>query len=259
MPWIARAVTTARAKGTDDADARRHRRMAGWIVAAVGLVVLLIDAVPAWGADFGGPPGIIAGFGIAALIAAGIRLRWWHILVWLALSAGTMAAVGFSDTRSSTDSHIGAFWSSIGTPDSITLVKGKIRDVIRSFTGRIDILILFAIVLLFLLLAFFAMRRLDKRSGHHFTELRALASAPGFAAVSVGIVVGILVAVPINDSGALMLKEGFYIAVPALVALLCAQHVSLREDSSSPDTTTSSMTEDTRSSAVRGQRPDAVM
>ena len=105
------------------------------------------------------------------------------------------------------------------------MIRGKIRDVIRSFVGRTDVIILLVGVIVVALLAMIALRKLDQRSKLHVNEIRALITAPDFRIVALGILTGILIAVPINDSGALMLKEGFYIAVPALIALLCERHV----------------------------------
>ncbi|MFT0848559.1 hypothetical protein VR010_12535 [Actinomycetaceae bacterium L2_0104] len=228
LPAIARAQETVKRFGAATPQAKAAQRRAGITVALVGFVILLIDALPAWGADFGGPPGIIAGFGIVALLAAGIRLRWWHLPVWIVLSVATMGLVGIADSRSGSDSHIGEFWSSLGSAESFELIQGKIRDVVRSFVGRLDILVMLAAVIVFAVLIVLALRQLNKRSGMHVSQARELAAAPGFTMVTVGILAGILIAVPINDSGALMLKEGFYIAVPALIALLAGEHLRLR-------------------------------
>ena len=136
-----------------------------------------------------------------------------------------MGLVGLLDARSGSSSHIGSFWSTIGSPESFEMIRGKIRDVIRSFVGRTDVIILLVGVIVVALLAMIALRKLDQRSKLHVNEIRALITAPDFRIVALGILTGILIAVPINDSGALMLKEGFYIAVPALIALLCERHV----------------------------------
>lgn len=235
LPFIARAQALVRKLGPDDPTAGAARRRSGIIVGGVGLIVLLVDAVPAWGADFGGPPGIIAGFAIAALLTAGIRLRWWHLPAWIVASVLTMGLIGISDSRSDSDSHIGEFWNSLGSSESFELIRGKIRDVVRSFIGRVDILVMLAAVIAFAVLTVFLLRQLNKRSNLHMAQLRELTRAPGFTIVLVGILAGILIAVPINDSGALMLKEGFYIAAPALVALLAGEHVRLRSRSRTSD------------------------
>ncbi len=234
LPFISRAQELVKKLGPTVPLAVSAKRKAGVAVALVGFAILLIDALPAWGADFGGPPGIIAGFGIAALLAAGIRLRWWHLPVWIAASVITMGLIGISDSRSEADSHIGEFWSSLGSAESFELIQGKIRDVVRSFVGRVDILLMLAAVIVFAVLTVFLLRQLNKLSNLHLPQARELTRAPGFCIVLIGILAGILIAVPINDSGALMLKEGFYIAAPALIALLTGEHVRLRSGESAP-------------------------
>lgn len=215
LPWVARWLGT---------------RFAALGVVAAGLFVLAVDAVPQWGADFGGPPGIVAGFGVAALLVAGVRLRWWHGLVWLVVSASAMGFAGWLDAASggSESSHIGKFWASLGSPESFALIAGKIRDVLRSFTGRLSVTLTIVAVLVLGLLVVLVLRRLQQTHGVHREVLLDAVSTPGFLPVVVGIAVGVAVAVPINDSGALMLKEGIVMALPALAALMADRLVALR-------------------------------
>lgn len=225
LPTIAKAQQARTSLGATDPAAVQTAKRAGILVSLIGATVLLVDALPAWGADFGGPPGIIAGFGLAAVLAAGIRPRWWHAVVWIATSVACMGLVGLLDAHSGSSSHIGSFWSTFGSPESFEMIRGKIRDVIRSFVSRTDVIVLLVGVVIVAALAVLALRKLDQRSNLHVSEARALMASPGFRIVAVAIFAGILIAVPINDSGALMVKEGFYIAVPALIALLCERHV----------------------------------
>lgn len=215
-------------------------RVSTWVFATIGVIAVAIDAIPLWGADFGGPPGLIAGFGVAILVITRKKLRWWHLLVWVASTVAVMGAVGFVDARRGGESHIGRFWAKFGTAESWAIIGGKIRDVTRSFVGRPDLLILIALFLIAGVLAIYATRYLNNVSGIHLSSLHTLTSGYGFIPVAIGIAVGILVAVPINDSGAIMIKEGLYIALPALSAMIAgqaAQRPSRQErlkDSSAP-------------------------
>lgn len=197
-----------------------HRRQAGMVIALTGAMVLAVDAVPSWGADFGGPPGIIAAFGVAALLVAGIRLRWWHGIVWLGLTVAVMGAVAFSDTQRGETSHIGRFWDSLGTEENFSLVAGKIRDVLRSFTARPTTTVTLVVMAVLVLLMVFVVRTLGRRGSVHMATLKTATQDLYFVPLLLACVIGILVAIPINDSGALMLKEGVYIAAPAFVALI---------------------------------------
>ncbi|MDY5585264.1 MAG: hypothetical protein SPG61_05705 [Arcanobacterium sp.] len=205
-----------------------RRRRALFAVFSVGILALLIDALPSWGADFGGPPGIVAAFGLVGILVAGIKFRIWHLLPWILVSVATMGLVGWLDSRGSANSHIGRFWSSLGSAESVALVAGKIRDVLRSFTGRPDILLLLAVLIMATIGLYFGARWLNRRSGKHLPAIIEATSGPGFLAVALGILTGVVIAVPVNDSGAIMLKEMFYIASPALVALMSDQIVKAR-------------------------------
>ncbi|WP_216378459.1 hypothetical protein [Arcanobacterium phocae] len=212
-------IAWLRKRAKNDAGAR----LPLFVLLGIGIIAVAVDALPLWGADFGGPPGLIACFGITAILLTGKKLRWWHGLLWLVSTVAVMGGVGLIDARRGGESHIGRFWAKFGTAESWAIIGGKIRDVTRSFIGRPDLLALIAIAIVIGILAVFATRYLNSVSGIHLGSLRALTSDYGFIPVTIGIAVGILVAVPINDSGAIMIKEGMYIALPGLAAMIAGQ------------------------------------
>lgn len=232
LPWIA-----------DRFPQKRQEAARG--VVAMGAGVLAIDALPFWGADFGGPTGIIAGFGIAYLMVRGIRLRWQHAAWWVLLTTVAMVFAGALDARSASPSHIGLFWKNFGSPETLTLVADKARDMATTFAGNPLILAAVAVAAILVVVgARFARRLFEAREGTekqpadtqknsletgqippapssnpHLETLRE-ATPPGLAAVAAGIAVGALVAVPINDSGLLIAVDTVAIAGPALVSIL---------------------------------------
>ncbi len=232
LPWIA-----------DRFPYKRQEAARG--VAAMGGGVLAIDALPFWGADFGGPAGIIAGFGIAYLMVRGIRPRWKHAAWWVLLTTVAMIFAGALDARSASPSHIGLFWKNFGSPETLTLVADKVRDMTTTFAGNPLILAAVAAAAIFVVVgARFARKLFEPREGTkklpadthqeppqtgemdpapssnpHWETLRE-ATPPGLAAVAAGIAVGALVAVPINDSGLLIVVDTVAIAAPALVSIL---------------------------------------
>ena len=216
LPWIA--------------DRFPHKRQeAARGVAAMGVSVLAIDALPFWGADFGGPAGIIAGFGIAYLLVRGIRPQWKHVAWWVLLSAAAMVFAGALDARSASPSHIGLFWKNFGSPETLTLVADKARDMAATFAGHpLIVAAVIVAVILAVVAARFARKLFKPREdtekltftpNPHLEALRE-ATPPGLAAVAAGIAVGALVAVPINDSGLLIVVDTVAIAAPALVSIL---------------------------------------
>ena len=198
----------------------------------VGAVALAVDALPAWGADFGGPPGILAAFLTVAVLAAGRRLKWWYVPLWLGITGLVMGAVALISAYSPNASHIGEFWSNLGKASNEGLIQGKIRDVLRSFTSHFDILVGMAVLAVGIALFAWLLRRYQRILGTYFASVQAIITAPSLRGVLLGLALGVLVAVPVNDSGAIMLKESFYMLVPALVAVFSSM---LGQSSSGPE------------------------
>lgn len=190
------------------------QRRAAWVTAGLGVAVLLIDALPGWGADFGGPPGIILAFGIVALMAAGVQPRWWHAVVWVVLTLGVMGAIGWFSRGS--DSHIGNFWSNLGSSESQELIAGKVRDVLRSFENNLGVVILLALVVVALVVAMVMVKRRQVSWPWWVSTWDQLTDLPALRVVALGILLGMAVAVPINDSGMMIVKEAIYLVLPAL-------------------------------------------
>lgn len=201
------------------------QRRAAWVTAGLGVAVLLIDALPGWGADFGGPPGIILVFGIVALMAAGVRPRWWHAGVWVVLTIGVMGAIGWFSRGS--DSHIGNFWSNLGSSESQELIAGKVRDVLRSFENNLGVVILLALVVVALVVAMVMVKRRQVSWPWWVYTWDQLTDLPALRVVALGILLGMAVAVPINDSGMMIVKEAIYLVLPALSAVIAQRAIQL--------------------------------
>ena len=201
------------------------QRRAAWVTAGLGVAVLLIDALPGWGADFGGPPGIILAFGIVALMAAGVQPRWWHAGVWVVLTLGVMGAIGWFSRGS--DSHIGNFWSNLGSSESQELIAGKVRDVLRSFENNLGVVILLALVVVALVVAMVMVKRRQVSWPWWVSTWDQLTDLPALRVVALGILLGMAVAVPINDSGMMIVKEAIYLVLPALSAVIAQRAIQL--------------------------------
>ncbi|WP_297588428.1 tellurium resistance protein TerC [uncultured Mobiluncus sp.] len=205
------------------------QRRAAWVTAGLGVAVLLIDALPGWGADFGGPPGIILAFGIVALMAAGVQPRWWHAGVWVVLTLGVMGAIGWFSRGS--DSHIGNFWSNLGSSESQELISGKVRDVLRSFVNNLGVVILIALVVVALVVATVMVKRRQVSWPWWVSTWDQLTDLPALRVVALGILLGMVVAVPINDSGMMIVKEAIYLVLPALSAVIAQRAIQLNRSS----------------------------
>ena len=70
----------------------RSRRASAGLALAVLVVALAVEALPASGADFGGPPGLLLGGLVVIATAAGVRLTWARVLLAV-VGAGLLAAL----------------------------------------------------------------------------------------------------------------------------------------------------------------------
>lgn len=201
------------------------QRRAAWITAGLGAAVLLVDALPRWGADFGGPPGIILAFGIVALMASGVRPRWWHAGAWVVLTLGVMGTIGWFSRGSGT--HIGNFWSNLGSSESQDLIAGKVRDVLRSFVNNLGVVILLVLVAAALVAFTVIVKRRQVSWPRWVSSWDQLTDLPALRVVALGILLGMAVAVPINDSGVMIVKEAIYLVLPALGAVIAQRAAQL--------------------------------
>lgn len=201
------------------------QRWAAWITAGLGAAVLLVDALPRWGADFGGPPGIILAFGIVALMASGVRPRWWHAGAWVVLTLGVMGTIGWFSRGSGT--HIGNFWSNLGSSESQELIAGKVRDVLRSFVNNLGVVILLVLVAAALVAFTVIVKRRQVSWPRWVSSWDQLTDLPALRVVALGILLGMAVAVPINDSGVMIVKEAIYLVLPALGAVIAQRAAQL--------------------------------
>ncbi|MCO7273853.1 hypothetical protein [Cellulosimicrobium cellulans] len=90
--------------------ARGRRRLAAWLVVAVGAVTIVIDGWPAFGADFGGILALVPAFAVLALLVGRVRITWLRALVVAGLTVLVVAVVAVVDwLLPGGSSHLGGF------------------------------------------------------------------------------------------------------------------------------------------------------
>jgi hypothetical protein len=112
-----------------------RRRLAALIVIAVGIFTVAVDAWPAWGSDFGGPPASIPAFAFLTFAVLGVRLTWRKVSLIVLGTLAVVSIVSFLDwLRPPEDqSHLGKFVQ--------TVIDGGAGDVIkRKLDQNLDIL-----------------------------------------------------------------------------------------------------------------------
>jgi hypothetical protein len=113
----------------------QRRRLAALIVIAVGVFTVVVDAWPAWGSDFGGPPASIPAFAFLTFAVLGVRLTWRKVSLIVLGTVAVVSLVSFLDwLRPPEDqSHLGKFVQ--------TVIDGGAGDVIRrKLDQNLDIL-----------------------------------------------------------------------------------------------------------------------
>ena len=100
---------------------------------------MVVDASPAWGSDFGGPPAFLPAFAFFVLAVAGVRLTWRRALL---IGGGTvlfLVAIGFADWLRPPESrsHLGRFVQTAIDGGAATIILRKARqnwDILTSST-----------------------------------------------------------------------------------------------------------------------------
>jgi len=106
--------------------AGRSRRLTVLVVAGLGLVSVVVDGWPAFGADFGGILALVPAFTLLLLGALGIAVTARRMVVALLAGVVAVALVATIDwLRPGPGSHLGAFVQRIVDGDALATVAGK--------------------------------------------------------------------------------------------------------------------------------------
>ncbi|GAB3441899.1 hypothetical protein GCM10027517_18430 [Phycicoccus ginsengisoli] len=214
---------------------RRGRpRLAAAAAAAIGLVAVVVDGLPAWGADGGGPPALLPGLAYLVLAILGIRMTWRRALVVGGGTAALFLLVAFLDSLRPPDkqSHLGQFFEALGNGTAGDIVLRKLDQNIGILFGNYRLALLVPIALVFVIYILarptsWGSRALQ-RSYDAIPTLR-----PGLIALLVTLTIGFA----INDSGVAIPANGAIIAVPLIIAV----SVRALEDEARSSATTRAM------------------
>ncbi|NHT18810.1 hypothetical protein [Cellulomonas sp. IC4_254] len=212
---------------------RGRRRAATAVVALVGVLALgvvsgIVSTTPTTGANFGGPPVVVAGFLVLVVVTAGARLGWRRL--GLVVAAGISASVVLSvlDWLRPADerTHLGRFVETVLDGGLGGVLLRKAGTNLRILLGSEQTLLAIGgLLLVVILLGRPARSALRAADGGPYAwlsggaPLRALTTdAPllvgGLTALAVALGFGFA----INDSGVVVPATGVGLAVPLLVA-----------------------------------------
>ena len=200
---------------------RRGRRTAAvWSVAALGLLLVVVDGMPGLGSDFGGPPPLILAFSLLTIQVSGRKVRWRTIAIIClagALAVGGIAGLDWLRPASER-THLGRFFATVLDGGLWDVVYRKLEVNLRVLTSwRYLVLAIGGVALTALVVTGPHPRRGDLLGkGSPMAGLRTAVPLlkPAVAAIGLALTVGFL----INDSGIVVPATGIALAVPCLVA-----------------------------------------
>ncbi|WP_199424521.1 hypothetical protein [Actinotalea solisilvae] len=208
-----------------------RRRAAALVVAVVGVTATVLDGMPGLGSDFGGPPALVPGFAVLALLAAGVRLSWWRLVAVLGAGVAVVSAFAVLDWLRPADqrTHLGRFVDTVLDGGLGGVVARKLAQNLANLGGTwLTVLALAGIAVVVLVLLRPLRGVATAPDGGAFgwlsagEPLSALGTEapmlrPGLVALAVTLGIGFAV----NDSGIVIPAIGVSVAVPLLVAV-CA-------------------------------------
>lgn len=215
-----------------------RRRLAVAVIAVLGVVAVVINGTPSIGADFGGPPALVPGFAVLALLAAGIRLNWRRALAVLAAGAVTVIGIAVADWLRPADerTHLGAFIETVldGGLWTVLLRKGETNLRIL-FGSEQTLLAIGGLLLVVLLVGRPARSAVSAPDGGPYAWLSAGAplrristDAPMLLKGLIALAVTLGIGFALNDSGVVVPATGIGLAVP-LLAASCATWMLLQQ------------------------------
>ncbi|NMR21118.1 hypothetical protein HIR71_12970 [Cellulomonas fimi] len=217
---------------------RGRRRQAAAAVAGIGVVATVLDGMPGLGSDFGGPPAMVPGFAVLALLAAGIRLTWRRALGVLAAGAAVVVGFALVDWMRPADSqtHLGRFVQTVLDGGLWPVVARKASQNLDNLFGSTLTFLAIAGIALVVLVLGRPLRGIATApdggpfawlsSGAPLTQLGTDAPMlrPGLVALAVTLGIGFA----LNDSGIVIPAVGISVVVPLVVAACAGWMLGVR-------------------------------
>lgn len=227
---LATAATLFAVTALVDPWVRAGRRgVAAVVVAVVGLGLTLVDGASALGADFGGPPALIPGFTVLALLAAGATITWRRVVGVLGAAVVVTGAFAVVDWLRPADqrTHLGQLVQTALDGGLWVVVGRKVSANLHIIANNRPLTVLTLAGVAFVVAALVRPVRavvLSPDGGRygwlsHGTALGALATAaPMLAPCLVATATALLIGFAVNDSGIAIPAIGVAVTVPLVIA-----------------------------------------
>lgn len=201
-------------------------------VAVIGLITIVVDGAPMWGADFGGPPALLPAFLVLGLLVAGMRITWRRLLAIAVFTAGVVAAIAVLDwlRPETARTHLGHMVSAALSGDLDNIIARKLSAIVSMALSWQALAMMAAIVLLLSLALRGILAANSAESNEHAEEpglraawrrtwqtlradYRSAAMPPLGNAAAVAITIGLVLGFFLNDSGPVILALGAAVAI----------------------------------------------
>lgn len=224
---------------------RGRRGRAAVVVAGIGVVAIVIDGAPFWGADFGGPPALLVAFGLLTLLAAGVRLTVKRVVAVVVAAGAAAMAIAFLDWLRPAESrtHLGRFFADVLDGELWPVIGRKLDQNLTILLGNrpLTILAICGVLLVVFVLIRPVRQTITAPDGGEYAWLSngapisAMAPevpmlGPGLIALATAAGIGFAV----NDSGIAIPALSVAIAVPLLLAS-CATWMLTRPETEPAD------------------------
>jgi hypothetical protein len=189
---------------------RTRPRQAVAIVAAIGVVAVVIDGSPLWGSDFGGVLALVPAFAVLGVMVSGRRFSWQVVAIISVAAVTVVATFALADYArpAEVQTHLGRFVGQLLHGGAGAVVRRKATANLRLLTHSV---LTFVVPLT---VVFVAVVLLRPAGGLQ----RALSAVPALRAGLVSVLVMGVAGFVFNDSGVAVPALALTVAVPLALA-----------------------------------------
>jgi len=196
-----------------------RRSAAVLVVGVLGVLLVLVDGAPVWGADFGGVPALVVAVGVLGLAAAEIRLTPVRALLIAAAAVVVAGALMLLDwlRPAGSRTHLGDFLQSVIDGGAVDIVLRKLDQslgiLVRYPVSWVAVLVLVALV--------WAVASPGSLPGRRIAPLWQV---PLLRATAVAVLTCVTIGWALNDSGIAIVGIGLAVAIAAAIAVGAGRH-----------------------------------
>ncbi len=181
------------------------------VAGAVGVVTVVVDGLPPFGADLGGILALVPGFAVLVLGIAGVRVTWGRLLGVGAATVALVLAVAVADFATGPKTHLGGFVRSVLDGHAYGVVSGKAAGAWATVANPAGAIVLLGCAAL-------AWALLDPERWRLDGVAAAYAGQPLLRRLVVALVTTAVIGTLLNDSGIAVAMFVALVATPVVLS-----------------------------------------